>query len=278
MRGLNFIAPAFAVVALSTALSGTASAGSDPTGIWMNDTGRGAVEIKHCGDAVCGTVVWTKNSADADGCGKQIMGDVAPVGGGVWDNGWIYDPERGRKFDVELTPLNDGTLRVMGYAGMKFLSKTMIWKKAPQDLQLCGQEAKVEPPATVKPDVAPIAAAAPAPIEAPAAAPAKPAVSEATEKPAPAAEPAPAPAASAKAETKPTEAAPAPTAKAEAPAAKADKEDKTASSNDNGGNDIGKALKNLKLGDLDMDKVITRSNGKCNINTPWFKVVVNCEQ
>ena len=60
---------------------------------------------------------------ESDQCGKQIIGDVKPVGGGKWDNGWIYDPDAGSKYDVELTPVGD-KLKVVGYAGTKWLSET----------------------------------------------------------------------------------------------------------------------------------------------------------
>jgi hypothetical protein len=106
----------------------------------MNDTGRGAVEIKPCGEGVCGHVVWVKDPADTKGCGRQIIGDAKPAGEGLWDNGWIYSPERKKKYDVELKPLADGTLRVKGYAGTKLFSKTMIWTPAPADLVRCGGE------------------------------------------------------------------------------------------------------------------------------------------
>src|SRR5689334_2323953 len=129
MRAVKYIASAFVALAAPAAIEG-ASAATDPTGIWLDDTGRGAVQIKQCGAALCGNVVWVKSASDADGCGKQIIGDVSPVGGGRWDNGWIYSPERGRKYSVELTPLADGNLKVVGYSGLRFLSKTMIWKPA----------------------------------------------------------------------------------------------------------------------------------------------------
>src|SRR5262245_15313394 len=126
--------------------SGAANAASDPTGIWMNDTGRGAIEIKRCGAGLCGQIVWVKDTADANGCGKKIMGDVMPSGDGLWDNGWIYSPEKKKKYDVELKPLDNGTLRVKGYAGTKFFSKTMIWTKAPADLVRCdGVQAAAKP-------------------------------------------------------------------------------------------------------------------------------------
>ena len=114
-----------------------ALAASEPTGVWFNDTGRGAIEIKPCGSALCGHVVWVKDGSDAKGCGRQIIGDAAPVRGGTWDNGWIYSPERKQRYDVELKPLDDKRLRVVGYAGSKLFSKTMIWTRAPDDLARC---------------------------------------------------------------------------------------------------------------------------------------------
>lgn len=129
---------------------GVAGAASDPTGVWFNDTGRGAIEIKPCGGALCGHVVWVKDTSDTKGCGRQIIGNAAKVGASTWDNGWIYSPENKKKYDVELKPLSNGTLQVTGYMGSKLFSKTMIWKRAPADLVRCGSQeviAKADPQA-----------------------------------------------------------------------------------------------------------------------------------
>ena len=49
-------------------------AAQPPTGVWIDHTGRGAVEIKDCGDGnLCGHVVWLKDTNDAKGCGLQIL-------------------------------------------------------------------------------------------------------------------------------------------------------------------------------------------------------------
>lgn len=173
-----------ALTAAGCLVSGAAYAAPDAKGIWINDGGRGAVEIKDCDGKLCGHVVWTRDATDASrGCGKQIIGDVPPAGKGVWDGGWIYSPDRKRRFDVEITPLDDGTLKVKGYAGSKFLSKTMIWTPAPDDLQRCNKsetEAANTAPAAKSEAPAPVAKAAPAPepkeeARAEEAAPAKPA-------------------------------------------------------------------------------------------------------
>lgn len=129
-----------------------------PQGVWIDHTGRGAVEIMPCvPDAapgapeaknLCGRIVWMKQPNDDKGqplrdslnknaarraqpiCGLQIIGDVKPQPNGSWDNGWIYDPEQGSSFDLELQLRNPETLQVKGYMGVKFLSETFVWRRA----------------------------------------------------------------------------------------------------------------------------------------------------
>lgn len=278
MRAVKYIASAF-VALVAPAAVGSASAATDPIGIWINDTGRGAVEIKQCGDTLCGNVVWVKSESDANGCGKQIIGNVAPVGGGRWDNGWIYSPERGRKYDVELTPLANGNLKVVGYAGMKFLSKTMIWKPAPHDLQLCGQtDAKADTPATKKSDAV-TAAVVPPPAEAPVAAkPESSSVPPAATKEASAQPAAETPAQDTKKTDEAKAPAPAPAPSSETPGDTAKNGD-TGNDDGKGNDDIAGQLGKIKIGDLQLDKVLTRTkSGKCKLDLPWVKVTIDCEQ
>lgn len=136
-----------AALAATLLASSAAMAADSPLGVWVNDTGRGAIEIKDCDGRLCGHVVWTKDASDAHGCGRQIIGDLTSSGEGVWggDDAWIYSPEKKKKFNVEVTPQSDGTLKVKGYAGISFLSKTMVWTKAPADLQRCSEQTAAVP-------------------------------------------------------------------------------------------------------------------------------------
>ena len=106
------------------------------TGLWYDHSGRSAIQIENCGGGLCGKIAWLKNSTHKSVCGTDIIGGVRKVGN-AYDNGWIYDIERGRKFDVELKLLNENELRVKGYAGTKWLSKTFVWKRAPSNLKRC---------------------------------------------------------------------------------------------------------------------------------------------
>jgi uncharacterized protein (DUF2147 family) len=149
MLATSRILQAGALLAL-TVVPALGSTPPAPTGIWLDHTGRGAVEIVNCGANLCGKVVWLKDKNDAKGCGLQIIGDAKPVAASKWDNGWIYDPDDDRRYSVELTLLGTDKLKVLGYMGTKLFSETMIWTRAPADLQQCGTTASLAPSAEAK--------------------------------------------------------------------------------------------------------------------------------
>lgn len=128
-------------------------------GIWIDDTGDGAVEILPCPapaiEQYCGQIVWLKKETDARGrplhdgynedprarkrpiCGLPVIGGMRLQPNGTLDDGWIYDPRRGQRFDLELTLVGPDKLQVMGYKGFKFLSKTFMWTRAQTELPKC---------------------------------------------------------------------------------------------------------------------------------------------
>jgi uncharacterized protein (DUF2147 family) len=129
--------------------------------MWYDDTGQGAVEIAPCGDRLCGRIVWLKSPTDGAGhplvddlnpdpsrrrqpiCGLNVIGDLKRQQNGTWDQGWIYDSKEGRAYDVELKLRSADTLQVTGYLGVKFLSETLVWKRAPDNLKRCDTQARL---------------------------------------------------------------------------------------------------------------------------------------
>ncbi len=293
-RSNNFWLSSAAALAAISAMTAPALA-ADPAGVWMSDNGKGAIEIKDCGGKMCGHLVWIKDPADKSrGCRKQIIGDAAPAGNGRWDGGWVYSPERGRRYDVELKPLNDGTLRVVGYAGTKLFSKTMIWTKAPAGLVRCDvTEAAAKPqpeapkaatPTTVvaakaaetapvetkaKQSVTTEKTAAPETIRSPSVAlMTKPAPPPATEAPKPDVVPAP------------SVSAPAPVASAPAAAEpKVSSNEDTEQDDDNAKapkEDLLEKIAGMEFGD---DYGLKKTgNGKCRLKLPYVTIDVTCEK
>lgn len=226
-----------AAIALGAALAlpeyrDARAADTAEVGVWINHEGKGAVEIKPCGAALCGNIVWLKTPVNDQGqplfdrrnpdetkrnrpiCGLPVIGNVKRTPEG-WDEGWIYNPEEGAQFDVALQASGD-RLTVTGYKGIKLFSKTLIWTRAPADLQRCDGAGPQQTKA--KPAVAPPKLAAPQPKDgAPTAAKkqAAPAPGNASAKPAAA----PAPTAAKKPPAKDAKAVPA--AASGAPAKKA---------------------------------------------------------
>ena len=135
---ITFTAIKAAVIAIVTFLtllvSGEANAAA-VSGLYYDHTGRSAIQVSKCGSGLCGRIVWLKNKAHESVCGTAIIGGGKKVGNS-YDTGWIYSPERGRKYSVEITPMGN-SLKVMGYAGSKMFSKTMMWKRAPSNLKRC---------------------------------------------------------------------------------------------------------------------------------------------
>lgn len=160
----------------ATAGSGaTAPAADAPTemGIWYNHSGKGAVEIRPCGetgrdaDRLCGFIVWLKDPNNKKGepltdgynedprkrrrpiCGLPVLGSLRPMSDGSWDQGWVYDPEQGKSFDAAIQLRTRDRLILTGYKGIKFFSKSFVWKRAPDDLPRCDDGLEREARASV---------------------------------------------------------------------------------------------------------------------------------
>ena len=129
---------------------------ADISGIWIDHTGRGAVEFTRCGQSLCGNLVWIEKPNDPQGrpflygnnpdtklrsrpiCGLPIIGNAKSVEASTFDGGWIYNPEDGKSYTVEVKLISPNIATVTGYLGMKFLGQTFTWKRAPAGLVKCG--------------------------------------------------------------------------------------------------------------------------------------------
>jgi len=125
-----------ASLAAATLVTAATTADAAVSGLYYDHTGRSAIKVSPCGGGLCGKIVWLKNKAHESVCGTAIIGGGKKVGN-AYDTGWIYSPEKGRRYNVEITPMGN-SLKVMGYAGSKMPSKTMVWHRAPSNLERCG--------------------------------------------------------------------------------------------------------------------------------------------
>ncbi len=133
-------------------------AASDISGIWLNDLRDGHIEIKPCGQAMCGYIasiidptippnphdIYNENRKlrTRPLCGLQILGDLKD-GGDVWE-GWVYDPHpgRGKTFSVEVKLQDANTLMIHGYVGVKLIGETRLWTRDSKNFHRCSRPAK----------------------------------------------------------------------------------------------------------------------------------------
>lgn len=258
-------------LALCTA-SGQAYAAS-PLGVWLDNTGRGAVEIKPCGAALCGHVVWVKDTADAKGCGRQIIGDATASGGKY--TGWIYSPEDRKRYNVEFSTAGDGRLKVVGYAGIRLFSKTMYWKPAAPDLARCdGGRDKPKPAVTAAATIPPVKPQAETVASSPQSAAPAATAPQSVPHPVPEAAPAALPAVAAQ---QPPASVPKVTAP---PAAGSQEQAAEPSSAPAPAQDDAEPAKGPDLEKLSqvIGKVVKRTpGGGCKLDLPWVKVEFRCE-
>ena len=140
---------------ITPAMAGAGAVASTPeAGLWIDDEGKGAVDIAPCGPKLCGRIVWLRDPLDPKGkpqidslnpqankrglpvCGLQVIGALARQSDGSWDQGWVYDPKVGESYDVAIQLKDANHLVVTGYQGLKLFSKKFVWTRAPADKPL----------------------------------------------------------------------------------------------------------------------------------------------
>ena len=131
----------------------TAASDSGATGIWLTDDGDGAVEVRSCGNELCGYIhailhlpnpsLPTLDDRNTNAelrsrplCGMQMIGGLRAASPGKWSGGWIYDPKVGKTYGLDLT-VEDQHLSVHGYLQGTFLGRTVSWSRAATPPRKC---------------------------------------------------------------------------------------------------------------------------------------------
>jgi uncharacterized protein (DUF2147 family) len=151
---------AFAAIGLALAAYGLMGSGAQgappsPTGMWVTESGRAAVDIEACDDKLCGAIAWMKEPLNEQGkpktdihnsdesqharplCGLKLLWGFSPEGDGSWSGGQIYDPATGDTYSSNFHVQPDGSLRVRGYLGISLFGKSQVWTRPPAALPHC---------------------------------------------------------------------------------------------------------------------------------------------
>ena len=138
-----FLASVTSLIAL-TATSASANPLDTVSGLWLNDSKTGHIEILDCGDGTpCGHLRWVQtdqsgepkdiNNSDAALRSRPLIGVKMLSGFKLkkdrWKKGTIYNPKDGKTYGSSLKRLDPTTLQVKGCVGP--ICKKQIWTLVP---------------------------------------------------------------------------------------------------------------------------------------------------
>lgn len=123
------------VFRMSLAAAGFAVAGGampalaqEVTGIWQRDTGASRVRFAKCGEAVCGTLAWLRDTNGSAKVGQRIFYDMKPSGAGKW-SGSAFNPEDGKTYSGTMS-LSGDTLTTAGCVMGGLICRSVKWSRA----------------------------------------------------------------------------------------------------------------------------------------------------
>jgi uncharacterized protein (DUF2147 family) len=141
---------------LSGVLVGRAALADSPVdGNWLTADKGGIVQVYHCGDLLCGRLMWFRldpndpnpqaldlrnpdlSQRNRPLCGLTFIYGFKSTGPDNWEDGTIYDPDDGNTYHATITLRPDGTLDLHGYIGISLFGKSEIWTRYSQPLPAC---------------------------------------------------------------------------------------------------------------------------------------------
>jgi uncharacterized protein (DUF2147 family) len=120
-------------------------------GLWLIAEKNAHIRIGEFHGAVCGRIVWVKDSLDTSGRLRRdrknpdpglrdrvmrdlvIVKDLAPTSadGAHW-KAKVYDPRSGHTYSANLTLESPSQLKLRGYVGFSLFGRTTRWSRVPE--------------------------------------------------------------------------------------------------------------------------------------------------
>jgi len=99
----------------------------DPSGVWMRGDGNARVRIAPCGEKICATNLWIKDTSRGEAVGDRLIMSIAPEDADTL-SGEAYDPKRKMTYTITVTVAKD-RLATRGCM-LKVLCANVSWTRA----------------------------------------------------------------------------------------------------------------------------------------------------
>ncbi len=115
------------MVVVAAATLSTAARADDARGVWLRSEGNARVKVAPCGSALCGTVVWLRDTGGAGKVGQRVFFDMRPAGPNNW-TGSAFNPEDGRTYSGKMT-VSGNALVTTGCALGGLICRSVNWSR-----------------------------------------------------------------------------------------------------------------------------------------------------
>ena len=116
-----------AVLLALASIAGGGALAQDVTGTWLRDSGASRVRFAKCGEAMCGTLAWLKDTSGPAKVGQRIFYDMKPSGAGKW-SGSAFNPEDGKTYAGTMTLAGD-KLTTAGCVLGGLICRSVVWNR-----------------------------------------------------------------------------------------------------------------------------------------------------
>ena len=96
-------------------------------GLWQRENGASRVRFLRCGDALCGTLDWLKDTSGPAKVGQRVFYDMRPDGAGRW-KGSALNPEDGKTYSGTMA-LADDRLTTAGCVLGGLICRSVNWTR-----------------------------------------------------------------------------------------------------------------------------------------------------
>lgn len=119
----------FLLAAMISSLAGHALAEeASIQGDWRRGDGNALVRIAPCGDKVCATNLWIRDTSKGEEVGDKLVMTLEPDSPGAF-SGTAYDPKRKLSYSI-VVKASGGSLSTRGCVLAKMLCKDVRWTAA----------------------------------------------------------------------------------------------------------------------------------------------------
>src|ERR1700734_400292 len=103
----------------------TLAQAADMGGAWMRDDGNARVRVAPCGNKMCATNLWIRDTSKGEAPGDRLVMSLKRSSDTEF-SGTAYDPKRGMSYSVDVM-VGKQTMKTKGCVLVRLLCKTVGW-------------------------------------------------------------------------------------------------------------------------------------------------------